>query len=267
MKKIGIVSGNGNLPFIAARNAQAKGYAVSVCAIRGETDPSIEECVEHVQWVKLGELKKLVNFFITAGVVEVCFEGKITKTSLFSGALKPDLDCVMLFAKLRNKKDDTILGTLCDYLETKGLSVIDSTFLLDDCLPGKGLLSRKRPSKAQEEDIAFGWILAKESGRLDIGQSVVVKDKAILAVEAIEGTDESIKRGGALGKGNVVVVKVSKPDQDMRFDVPAIGIRTIESMIEAGAKVLAFEAGKTIMIEKDAVIEKANKNNIVLVGI
>jgi len=139
--------------------------------------------------------------------------------------------------------------------------------LLDDCLPGKGVLSKKRPSKAQEEDIDFGWILAKESGRLDIGQSVVVKDKAILAVEAIEGTDESIKRGGSLGQGNVVVVKVAKPDQDMRFDVPTIGIRTINSMIDARATVLAFEAGKTIMIEKDTVIAKANKNNIVLVGV
>jgi DUF1009 family protein len=267
MEKIGIISGNGDLPFIAARNAKERGYSVYVCAIRGETDASIEKYGDAVEWVKLGELKKLVSFFKKREVERVCFVGKITKTSLFSGDLKPDFDCVMLFAKLRNKKDDTILGSLCDYLEQHGLKVIDSTTYLDDCMPGKGLLSKKGPSKAQEEDIQFAWHLAKESGRLDIGQSVVVKDKAVLAVEAIEGTDEAIKRGGLLGRGDVVVVKVAKPNQDMRFDVPTIGIHTIESMLSAKAKVLAFEAGKTILIDKEDVISLVNKQNLVLIGL
>jgi UDP-2,3-diacylglucosamine hydrolase len=267
METIGIVAGNGELPLIAARNAQDEGFNVSVCAIKGETDPKIEEIVKKVHWIKLGELKKLAAFLLADGAKQVCFEGKITKTSIFSGHLKPDLDMVVLFAKLKNKKDDTILGALCDYLESKGLYMIDSTRFLKDVLPQPGILTKKKPSQAQKEDIEFGWALAKESGRLDFGQSVVVKDKAVLAVEAIEGTDEAIKRGGALGRGDVVVVKVAKPEQDMRFDVPTVGPRTIETMIQAGAKVLAFEAGKTIMVDKDAVIEMANKQRLIIQSI
>jgi len=267
MKKIGIVAGNGNLPLIAAKTAHAQGYAVSICAIQGETDPVVSELEATVHWVQLGELKKLVAYFVSDGVKQICFEGKITKTSIFAGHLKPDLDMVLLFAKLRNKKDDTILGAICEYLESKGFDVIDSTRFLGDSLPDKGVLSKKKPSKAQCEDIEFGWALAKESGRLDIGQSVVVKDKAVLAVEAIEGTDEAIKRGGTLGRKDVVVVKVAKPNQDMRFDVPTIGLTTIDSMIEAGAQVLAFEAGKTIIVDKEMLIEKANKHGIIVTGV
>lgn len=267
METIGIIAGNGKLPFLAAQNAQDEGLRVSVCAITGETDPAIEKIADKVHWVKLGELKKLAACLLADGVTRVCFEGKITKTSIFAGDLKPDLDMVFLFAKLKNKKDDTILGALCDYLDSKGLRMIDSTRFLKGVLPSPGVLTKKRPSRTQSEDIEFGWTLAKESGRLDFGQSVVVKDKAVLAVEAIEGTDEAIKRGGALGRGDVVVVKVAKPQQDMRFDVPTIGLQTIESMITAGAKVLAFEAGKTILLDKEAVIETANKHGLIIQSI
>ena len=267
MERLGIISGNGQLPFIAARQARAQGLEVFVCAISGETDPSISELVSELNWVKLGELKKLVKFFKKHNVSQVCMEGKITKTNIFAGDVKPDLDMLLLFSKLKDKKDDTILGAICDYLEKNGLEVIDSTKFLSECLPGEGVLTKKKPNRGIYEDICFGWDLAKESARLDIGQAVVVKDRAVLAVEAIEGTDAAIKRGGKLGKGKVVVVKVEKPNQDMRFDVPAIGPNTIESLIEASASAIAFEAGKTIFIEKNAVVAQADKNGIVLVGV
>lgn len=267
MRKIGIVAGNGNLPLIAARTAGQQGCKVYVCAIKGETDASIVDLVTEVMWVKLGELKKLSQFFLKRDVRDICFDGKITKTSLFRGEVKPDLDMVMLFAKLRDRKDDTILGAICDYLEAKGLVVIDSTTFLGECLPGKGVLTKTKLSKKHEQDIAFGWELAKESARLDIGQSVVVKDTAVLAIEAIEGTDEAIKRGGILGKSGVVVVKVAKPNQDMRFDVPTIGPNTIAAMQEVDAKVLAFEAGKTILVAGEDVVRAANKSGITIVGV
>lgn len=266
MDRIGIVAGNGKLPLIAAQSARSKGRLVYVCAICDETDPSIESIATKTIWVKLGEIKKLAHFFKSEAVEHVFFEGKITKTSLFKGHIKPDLDMVMLFARLKDRTDDTILGGICDYLEAKGLHVLDSTIYLDDCVPEAGVLTKKRPSKKEEEDIRFGWRLAKESGRLDIGQSVVVKDKAVLAIEAIEGTDAAIKRGGELGSRDVVVVKVAKPNQDMRFDVPAIGINTIRSMISAKAKVLAFEAGKTIIIDKEELLVLANAHNMIIVG-
>ena len=267
MKRIGIVAGNGDLPIIASCVAKREGYQVYLCAIVGETNPSVEKEVDKIKWVKMGELKKLSHFFIENNVKDICFEGKITKTSIFSGSIKPDLDMIMLFTKLKNRKDDTILGAICDYLEKKGLIVIDSTRFLKDILLADGLYTKKKISKNEYADIEFGWHLAKESARLDIGQSVIVKNKAVLAVEAIEGTDEAIKRGGRLGKAGSIVVKVEKPKQDMRFDVPAIGPRTIETMAEVKARVLAFEAGKTIFINKEKTVSLANKNGISIIGV
>ncbi len=266
MDKIGIIAGNGKLPFIASECAKEKGYQVYVCAIKGETDAGIQSVADELLWVKLGELKKLVNFFKQYAVTNICFEGKITKTSIFSGKIKPDLDMVLLFSKLKNRKDDTILGAICDYLTDKDFHIIASTFFLEKCLPKKGILTKKKLSKSQDEDAHFGWTLAKEIARLDIGQSVVVKDKAILAVEAIEGTDEAIKRGSLLGNKNTIVVKVAKPKQDMRFDVPTVGPTTIKTMIESGAAVLIFEAGKTILIDRDDVVRMADKAHITIAG-
>ncbi|MBU1862966.1 MAG: UDP-2,3-diacylglucosamine diphosphatase LpxI [Candidatus Omnitrophica bacterium] len=267
MKKVGIIAGNGRLPFIASAAARQRGHEVFVGAIKGEAAEEIGFSATEIAWVKLGELKKLAHFFKQHSVENICFEGKITKTNIFSGHIKPDVDMMLLFMRLKNKQDDTILSALCNYFEGKGIHVLHSTSFLEDCLPGRGCLTKKKPTKSQNEDIQFGWSLAKESARLDIGQSVVVKEKAVLAIEAIEGTDEAIKRGGTLGHGGVVVVKVAKPNQDMRFDVPTIGPMTIQSLIQAQASVLAFEAGKTILVEQDTVVTMANKNGIVLMGV
>ena len=266
MNKVGVIAGNGKLPLIASQSAHEKGYQVFACAIKGETDKDIQSVATEILWVKLGELKKLVRFFKEHSVTQICFEGKITKTSIFSKKIKPDLDMILLFSKLKDRKDDTILGAVCDYLMQKEFYILDSTFFLEKCLPRKGVLTKKKLSKVQEEDAHFGWTLAKESARLDIGQSVVIKDKTILAVEAIEGTDEAIKRGSLLGNGNVVVVKVAKPNQDMRFDVPTVGPTTVQTMIDSGAMALVFEAEKTIFIEQDRLIQMANKEHIAIVG-
>ncbi len=267
MDKIGIVAGSGNLPYIAASSAKKEGFSVYVAAVAGAADRKIEDIADKVVWVKLGEIKKLARFFSENGVGNVCFEGKIQKVSIFSGNVKPDLDMLFLFSKLKDRKDDTILGAICGYFADKGITVIDSTRFLKDIMPEDGVYSKKKPSGKDWEDIKFGWDIAKAIGGLDIGQSVVVKGKAVLAVEAIEGTDEAIKRGGKLGRGDVVVVKVAKPNQDMRFDVPAIGCGTVNTLAEAGGKLIAFEAGKTLFIDMDETLEFANKYGIVVVGV
>lgn len=267
MKALGIIAGNGHLPLIAARQAKAEGLKVYVAAVKGEADDLILDIADEVCWVKLGELKKLVRFFNKHSVSQACMEGKITKTNIFKGHVRPDLDMLFLFSKLPDKKDDTILASICDYIDSKGVTIIDSTRFLSDCLPGEGVLTRKRPDKKKLADIEFGLNLAKSIAGLDIGQSVIVKDTAVLAVEAIEGTDEAILRGGELGGKGATVVKVEKPDQDMRFDVPTVGPNTINSMIKAKAAVLAFEAGKTIFVEQEKVVSEADQNGIVIVGI
>jgi len=266
MKSIGIIAGNGLLPLRVAAAIREEGHSVFSCCIEGETDPSLPSISDSHTWVKLGELKKTYNYFEQHGVDEAVFIGKITKTSIFAGHIKPDVDMVFLFSTLPNRNDDTILAGICDYFEKKGVHIIDSTTYLKSCMPPLGCLTKKKPSKKEKEDIQFGWVLAKESARLDIGQSVVVKDKTILAVEAIEGTDQAIARGGLLGGENGIVIKVEKPQQDMRFDVPTIGKGTIHAMRDAKMKVLAFEANKTLFVDMDEVIKEANDNNIIIVG-
>ena len=192
--------------------------------------------------------------------------GGIKKTRLFSGAL-PDLRGAALLARMIHKKDDSILRAVAEDLEAEGISVRESTLYLDSILAPPGVLTKRKPSKDEWKDIEFGWQMAKEVGRLDIGQTVVVKDQAVLAVEAIEGTDEAIRRGGKLCKGGAVVVKICKQQQDLRFDLPAAGARTIAMMKEVKAACLAVEAGKTIILDKESVIAEANKAGITIVGV
>lgn len=266
MKTIGIIAGNGQLPLMAAEEAKRQGHYVAVCAIQGEAEPEIQKKADAYQPVKIGELKKLVKFFKTCQVRQAVMAGKIEKVRLFQENVKPDFDMVKVLMKTRDFKDDSLLGGIADYLEGQGIELMDSTLFFKDSLPKAGVLSRKKPSKQVLEDIRFGYKLAKAAAGLDIGQTVVVKKKAIMAIEAIEGTDEAIQRGGKLGGGKVVVVKVAKPNQDMRFDVPTVGLRTLRHLAAVKAEALAFEAGKTIFIDQADFIDRANKENIVLMG-
>ena len=236
------------------------------CGIAKESDPTIEKLTDVYREIKLGQLARLRDFFKSEGVSEAVMAGKIEKVRIFQGDVRPDLEMAKVLLKIRDFRDDSLLGAVAGYLSSYGIELQDSTRFLKEALPGPGILGKRRPSREVEEDIEFGWKVAKALAGLDIGQTVVVKQKAVLALEAIEGTDETIKRGGVLGHGGVVVIKVAKPNQDMRFDVPAIGLGTLDELMRAKAKALAFEAGKTLFIDLDALVKKADQAGIALVG-
>ncbi len=267
MKTIGIIAGNGRFPVLAAKEARENGYRVIVCGIEKEADPSLEKMSDAFQWTKVGELKKLVKFFRNNGVHEAIMAGKIEKVRLFQENVRPDLEMVKVLMKTRDFKDDSLLAGIDGYMHSQGIDLLDSTFLIKDALPGPGVLGKKKPSKEIMEDLEFGFRMAKTVAGADIGQTVIVKKKAVLAVEAIEGTDHAIRRGGTLGNGKVTVVKVAKPSQDMRFDVPAVGLRTLNALKEVKAEAFGFEAGKTIFLDKEDFTEKANAAGIVVVGL
>jgi hypothetical protein len=266
MNKIGLIAGNGTFPIAFAKAAKQKGIQVIAVAHEGETLPELAQWVDGIFWIKVGQLGKLISIFKEQGVKDVMMAGGIKKTHFFSGAV-PDLRGIAFLAKMVYKKDDSILRGVAAELESEGITVRESTLYLDSILAAPGVLTKQKPSKSEQQDIDFGWQMAKEIGKLDIGQTVLVKDRAVLAVEAIEGTDEAIRRGGSLCGQGAVVVKVCKPQQDLRFDLPAIGTQTIKIMAQVKASCLAIEAGKTIIIEREAVIADADKAGISIVAI
>jgi len=264
--KIGIIAGGGQFPYLFAEAARKAGRQVVIIGHKGETHPELEKIADSFCWIKLGQLGKILKYFKKEEVQETVFLGTITKTRIFKDIL-PDLKALTLWNKIDIKQDDAILRAIAAALEKEGIQVLESTLYLQDLLFPVGVLTRKKPSGEQRRDIEFGWKMARETGRLDIGQCVVIRDRTVLAVEAIEGTDAAIKRGGMLGREKAVVVKVKKPNQDFRFDLPATGLKTIETMQEVKASVLAVEAGQSLLFDKETVIEQANKGGIVIVGI
>jgi len=266
MQKIGLIAGNGDFPLEFAKAAKRKGLTVVTVAHEGETLPELSQWSDRIIWVKVGQLGKLIKAFQDEGVTDVLMAGGIKKTRLFGGTM-PDLRGAAFLAKMLAKKDDSLLRGIAAELESEGITVRESTLYLDNLLAPAGVLTKRKPSADEQKDIAFGWQLAKEIGRLDIGQTVVVKEQAVLAVEAIEGTDEAIRRGGRLCREGAVIVKICKPQQDLRFDLPATGMQTVETMIEVKASCLAIETGKTIMIQKDELIARADKAGIAIVAL
>jgi DUF1009 family protein len=266
MNKIGLIAGNGNFPIAFARAAKQKGLQVIAVAHEGETLPELAQLVDGIFWVKVGQLGRLISILKEQNIKDVIMAGGIKKTRMFKGAL-PDLRGASLLAKMLHRKDDSLLRAVADELASEGITVRESTLYLDSIIAQKGILTKRKPSKGERRDIEFGWQMAKEIGRLDIGQAVVLKDQAILAVEAIEGTDEAILRGGRLCVQGAVVVKVCKPQQDLRFDLPAIGTQTIRSMEEVKASCLAIEAGKTIIMERETVIHEADRAGITIIAV
>lgn len=266
METIGIIAGNGRFPYLTLQEAKRQNYRVVVAGIKQEALSSLQEEADAFEWVKIGQLIKLKKFFKKQSVSRALMAGKIEKVKLFQGNVSPDLDMVKVAFKLKDFKDDSLLGAIADYLQEAGIELIDSTTFIKEDMPGAGILGKHKPSQEVLDDIRFGFEMAKSIAGLDIGQTVVVKNKAVLAVEAIEGTDKAIERADELGRGQVVVVKVSKPNQDMRFDVPAVGLNTIKSLVKAKARAFAFEANKTLFIDLQDVISEANKHKIVLFG-
>jgi hypothetical protein len=264
--KIGVIAGGGQFPLLFAKAAHSQGLKVYAAAHQGETDKALADHVERLQWVKLGQLGKIIDFFKQEGVKKTVFIGSITKTNIFRD-VRPDFKGLGLWNKINIKQDDAILRAVADRLEKDGIEVVASTGYVPELLFPKGILTRKKPTKDQKTDIAFGWEIARSLGNLDIGQCVVVRNKTVLAVEAIEGTDAAIRRGGSLGKEKAVVVKLRKPNQDLRFDLPAIGMKTIDTMKEVHASVLAVEAEYALFFDRESVIQAANNAGIVIVGI
>ncbi|MBB5346644.1 UDP-2,3-diacylglucosamine diphosphatase LpxI [Desulfoprunum benzoelyticum] len=263
---IGIIAGGGQFPLLFLEAARRAGRTVVVIAHKGETAPEVAAAADAVCWVKLGQLGKVISFFKANRVSEAVFLGSITKTQIFRDVL-PDLKGLTLWNKIDRKQDDAILRAVAGALEQEGISVRESTLYLRHLLFPAGLLSRRKPTKEQRQDIEFGWRNARAIGALDIGQCVVVRNRTVLAVEAIDGTDATIRRGGLLAKEKAVVVKVRKPGQDFRFDLPATGLATITTLRSVGAAVLAVEAGQSLLFDPEAMIREADAAGIVVVGV
>ena len=264
--KIGIIAGGGQFPLLFARAVRRHGLKVYAAAHQGETDETLADQVDALQWVRLGQLGKIIDFFKKEGVIKTVFIGSITKTNIFRD-VRPDLKGLGLWNKIDIKQDDSILRAIADRLAKDGIEVLASTSYVPELLFPQGILTRKKLTKEQKNDIVFGWKIARAMGGLDIGQCVVVRNQTVLAVEAIEGTDAAIRRGGTLGKEKAVVVKLKKPNQDLRFDLPAVGEKTIVSMLEVKAAVLAVEAGYALFFDRESVIQAADAAGLVVVGV
>lgn len=265
-ERIGLIAGNGRFPIIFADNVRKLGLHVSAVAHEGETEPELERHVDRIHWIKIGQLNKLINAFKKDGVRQAVMLGGIKKTHVFS-TVRPDFRTLALATRLVLWKDDDILRELAAELEREGIAICESTFGLEGILVEAGPLTARQPTKKEWNDIRYGWEVAQEIGRLDIGQCVVIRDRVVVAVEAVEGTDGAISRGGELAKEGAVVVKRCKPQQDLRFDLPAIGPRTIEVMASVKAAVLAVEAGRTVMLDRELLLGKAKDAGIAVIGL
>lgn len=265
-RKIGLISGSGKFPLMFAEAARREGFEVIAVAHEGETSPDLETSVDKIFWVKLGQLGKLIDILKRENVTEAVMAGGINKKNIY-GRIRPDMKALSVWSKLKSRLDDGILRAVASILEDEGIVIRESTLFLQSLMAPKGVLTKRKPRGTEEKDIEFGWKVAKEIGRLDIGQCVVVKDLVVLAVEAIEGTDETIRRGGYLGKAGAVVIKIIKPQQDLRFDLPAVGLKTIRTMAEVDASCLALEAEKVILFEKEQMLLEADRNKIAIVAL
>ena len=264
--KVGLIAGNGKFPFMVVEGARQSGAELVVAAIREETDPGIEKLADRVKWVGIGQLGRMIRFFKDEGVEKAIMAGQVKHVQIFSRAV-PDARMLKVLLKLPRRNTDSLIGAIASELQSEGIELIDSTYFLHESLPQSGTLTRRQPSKNEREDIEYGLEVAREIAQLNLGQTIVVRGKACVAIEAMEGTDATIRRAGALVSGRLTVVKLAKPDQDMRFDVPVVGVPTIETMVEAGATCLCITAGKTLMFDREEMIAAANKNKIAIVAV
>jgi DUF1009 family protein len=264
--KLGLIAGNGKFPFMVLEGARQSGAQVAVAAIREETDPQIEQLADALTWVGIGQLGRMIRFFKDQGVEKAMMAGQVKHVQIFSRAV-PDARMLKVLLKLPRRNTDSLIGAIASELQSEGIELIDSTHFLQDYLPKTGPLTRRQPDSREREDIEYGLEIAREIARLDLGQTIVVRAKACVAIEAMEGTDETIRRAGTLAHGRLTVVKIAKPDQDMRFDVPVVGVPTIEVMLSAGATCLCITAGKTLMFERDEMIRLANDKKIAIVAV
>ncbi len=261
----GLIAGNGTFPFLVVEGARRQGVSLAVVAIREETDPRMNDIADNIIWVGIGQLGKMISFFKKHNVEKAIMAGQVKHVQIFSGAL-PDLRMVKMLWNLPRRNTDALIGGVANEMAKEGIELIDSTHFIEDQLAPEGVLTKRKPTDFERKNIEYGLHIADELGRLDLGQTVVVRGKACVAIEAMEGTDATIKRAGELANGKLTVVKVAKPDQDMRFDVPVVGVPTIETMIAAGATCLSITAGKTLIFDREKMLKLADANKICIVG-
>ena len=265
-ERFALIAGGGEIPAILARAARDKGASFVAVSLTEAAIAPLEGFAENVYSLSIGQVGKIIKTVKKEGIDKVVFIGKVRKDLLFE-KIRFDLRAIKLLSSLKNRNDDSIMLAIVRAFSDEGIEVLDQTTYLKDMMPVEGVLTKRKPTKKEWLDIRYGMEMAKKSASLDIGQTVVVKDLAIMAVEAIEGTDQAIKRGGQLcKKGGAVIAKVAKPNQDPRFDVPTVGMKTLESMREAGAKVLAIEAERTLFVNMEEVIKDANASGISIVS-
>ncbi len=267
MEKIGLIAGNRKFPLLFAHAAKKRGFYVFAIAIKGDTSRSIGKVADEVVWLKISEYSRMFEIFKSAGISKVVMAGQISPGRLFSKEIMQDAQLRKILNEIKDKKADTIFGAIAKKMEASGLQLSNSISLMGDYLPAKGILSRREPSQREWEDVHFGIELAKEMGMLDIGQTVAVKERAVVAVEALEGTDNLIRRAGRIARRGAVIIKVSKPKQDLRFDIPVIGLGTIKNLVRIKASCLAIEAGKTIFIDRQKSLELSDSKNISVVAV
>jgi DUF1009 family protein len=263
---LGLIAGNGKFPLLFAQNARQKNIKVIAVGVKGDTSLLLRPFVNKLFWVGAGELKKLFDFFKDENVKQVIMAGQVNPENLFDDKVTPDREFQKLFDAMKDRKADTIFAAVADKLKEEGMELLDSTLLLKEYMAPKGTLTARGPTEKELTDIEFGRGIAKQMGFLDVGQTVVVKEKAIVAIEAMEGTDQTILRGGGIAKRDAVIIKVAKPKQDNRFDVPVIGPKTIQTMAKCKASCLAIEAGKTLIIDRDKCIKFADQDKICIVS-
>ncbi|HEX5735007.1 MAG TPA: UDP-2,3-diacylglucosamine diphosphatase LpxI [Blastocatellia bacterium] len=265
--KYGLIAGNGRFPFLVVEGAERQGVEIVVAAIKEETSPEIESVAARVEWVSVGQLGRLIRFFKREQVTHAIMAGQVQHHQIFRLNALPDLRMVRLLARLSTRNTDSLIGAVADELAREGITLVASTVFLEPLIAREGVLSRRAPSKEELADIDYGLRVAREIARLDLGQTIAVKDRAVVAIEAMEGTDAVIRRAGEITRGRgFVVIKVAKPDQDMRFDVPVVGLPTIEAMTEAGATAIHITADKTLMFDRENLLALANKHRIAVVS-
>jgi UDP-2,3-diacylglucosamine hydrolase len=262
---LGIIAGNAVYPRLLADAARKAGVKkIIAAAFTGETDPALEKHVDLLEWMRVGQLNRLLKLFRAQDIHHAIMAGQIAPKNLFD--LRPDLKALMLLGKLKERNAESIFTAVADELAKADVQLLPATTFLEDSLAPSGLIAGSKLSQQEEDDVDLGWQMAREIARLDIGQTVIVKNGTIVAVEALEGTNDAIRRGGELAGSGAVMVKVAKPSQDMRFDVPVIGVETIRISTKARLRAIAVEAGKTLLLERDTIIDLANRSKISIVA-
>jgi UDP-2,3-diacylglucosamine hydrolase len=267
--RLGLIAGNGKFPFLVLDAARAQGHDVTVIATKEEAFPELNDAAARhgasIHWISIGQLGKCISLLQDAGATHAVMAGQVKHTRIFGGII-PDLTFVAVLRQLASRNTDGLIGAVAKVLHERGIELIDSTLLLQPLLARDGVLTRRSPTDDERKDFEFGWRMADAIAALDIGQTIAVKHQAVVAVEAMEGTDEVIGRAGYLAGTGVRIIKVAKPRQDMRFDVPVIGFATIQAMRVAGASALSIDAGKTLVLDGDAVFASADEAGITIVG-